>query len=273
MPLLGKFGTATSRAFGFNGGGIVNVPIPVPPGTVYNYDVYDNRGPAYVPGIANNITVTVPAGTTIGSTSTGTYALLVPSAFNPLDSVTIINDGVIQGMGGAGGAGSSANNPLLFPPATPGLTGGNAIYVNRPTTITNNGVVASGGGGGGGGGGKKGGKYPYGGGGGGGGAGTNGGSGGAAGGGSSPIAAQAGSPGTSPAGGSGGARGAVAGVPSPGAGPGGAGGGRGAAGTAGTSGGPAPATPGAPGGAAGNYIVGNPFVTWPVTGTRQGGVA
>jgi len=32
MPLLGKFGTATSRAFGFNGGGTATVPIPVPPG-------------------------------------------------------------------------------------------------------------------------------------------------------------------------------------------------------------------------------------------------
>jgi hypothetical protein len=32
-------------------------------------------------------------------------------------------------------------------------------------------------------------------------------------------------------------------------------------------------TSGGAGGGAGNYIVGNPFVTWPVTGTRQGGVA
>jgi hypothetical protein len=31
--------------------------------------------------------------------------------------------------------------------------------------------------------------------------------------------------------------------------------------------------PGGAGGAAGNYIVGNPFVTYPATGTRQGGVA
>jgi hypothetical protein len=33
------------------------------------------------------------------------------------------------------------------------------------------------------------------------------------------------------------------------------------------------ARPGGGGGGAGNYIVGNPFVTWPVTGTREGGVA
>jgi hypothetical protein len=31
--------------------------------------------------------------------------------------------------------------------------------------------------------------------------------------------------------------------------------------------------PGGAGGATGNYIVGNPFVTYPATGTRQGGVA
>lgn len=268
MPLLGKFGTATSRAFGFNGGGVANVPIPVPPGTVYNYDVYVNRGPTYIPGIANTVTVTIPASTTIGSTSTGTYALLVPSAFGPTDTVTIINNGLIQGMGGAGGAGSPATNPLVFPPAVAGSTGGNAIYVNRPTTITNNGVIASGGGGGGGGGGCKL-NGPASGGGGGGGAGTNGGAGGASGG--SP--ATAGSVGTSPAGGAGGIRGTAGISPNPGAGPGGAGGGRGAAGTAGTNSTFSPGTPGAAGGAAGNYIVGNPFVTWPVTGTRQGGVA
>jgi hypothetical protein len=30
---------------------------------------------------------------------------------------------------------------------------------------------------------------------------------------------------------------------------------------------------GGSGGSAGNYITGNSFVTWPATGTRQGGVA
>jgi hypothetical protein len=50
---------------------------------------------------------------------------------------------------------------------------------------------------------------------------------------------------------------------------GGTGGGRGASGTAGGTG----STPGGSGGGGGNYIVGNPFVTWPATGTRLGGVA
>lgn len=228
----------------------------------YNYDVYANRGPSYVAG-ASDITVTVNPGVTVGSTAIPTYAMLVPSAFNPADTVTIVNNGVIQAMGGTGGNGGSGTGP-----GSAGSTGGSTIYVNRPTIITNNGVVAAGGGGGGGGGGRSV-TNPqppkigppttsnYGGGGGGGGAGFNGGSFGTGGAGGAP-----GSVGTSPAGGAGGAG-------STGAGPGGAGGGRGAAGTAGT---PSSGTGGA-GGATGNYIVGNPFVTWPVTGTRQGNVA
>lgn len=230
-----------------------------------NYDVYTNRGPSYSPG-KSDITVNIPAPTTIGSSSTGAYALLVPSAFNPTDTVTIVNNGLIQGAGGAGGYGGPR------PPYTPanfgtyssggaGAAGGSALYVNRPVTVTNNGTIAGGGGGGGGGLGYRtpagtvkspATSYAYAGGGGGGGAGTVGGAGG-------PGATNTfnGAAGTSSAGGSGGP------PEGPGAGGGGPGGGRGAAGTS---------TP-VSGGAAGNYIVGNPFVTWPATGTRQGGVA
>lgn len=219
----------------------------------YNYDVYTNRGPTYVAG-ASDITVTVNPGVIVGSTANPTYAMLVPSAFNPGDTVTIVNNGVIQGRGGNGGNGSPSPGT-----APAGASGGSALYVNRPTIVTNNGTIAGGGGGGGGGGGS--GPMPpaknpntNGGGGGGGGAGFDGGTGG-----SGALSGGTGSPGTSPAGGSGGGPGG------PSAGGGGPGGGRGAAGTAGTFGGS--------GGGAGNYIVGNPFVTWPATGTRQGGVA
>jgi hypothetical protein len=65
----------------------------------FNYDVFTNRGPTYVAG-ASDVVVTVNPGVTVGSTSTGTYAMLVPSAFNPGDTVTIVNNGVVQGMGG-----------------------------------------------------------------------------------------------------------------------------------------------------------------------------
>ncbi len=216
----------------------------------YNYDVYANRGPAYQAGITD-LTVTVPAAVTVGSTSTGTYAMSVPNAFSPTDTVTIVNSGVIQGMGGGGGRGAGVPGP-----ATGGGTGGNALYVNRPTVITNNGTLAGGGGGGGGGTYWPGYKSYVGGGGGGGGAGFNGGGGGAGG----PGPGGSGSPGgggNSTSGGGGG------GSPAPQV-YGGPGGGRGANGSG---------TPGAGGGAAGYYLVGNAFVTWPAVGTRQGNVS
>ena len=253
----------------------------------YNYDVFANRGPTYSPG-SSDITVTVNPGVTVGSTSVPAYAMLVPSGFSPGDTVRIVNNGVIQGMGGGGGNGGQANIGTPFPGAA-GAAGGNALYVNRPTVVTNNGTLAGGGGGGGGGGGSSagGGKllnYARGGGGGGGGAGFNGGAAGSGGGLIAPVGpeARAGNPGqagTSPAGGAGGVGGQF---PSGGAynqaGAGGSGGGRGAAGSGGQN---APTTgfpntlpsSGGGGGAAGRYMTGNPFVTWPAFGTRQGGVS
>jgi hypothetical protein len=230
-----------------------------------NYDVFANRGGSYVPG-TSDITVTVPG--TVGSANTGSYAMLVPSGFSPGDTVTIVNNGVIQGAGGAGGGGGNGS-PSGATAGAGGAPGGSALYVNRPVTIQNNNTIASGGGGGGGGGAafnNTGGKSPtiftYGGGGGGGGSGTNGGGGGAAGSGQ-PVAAGVGGGGTSGGGGGGGVGGG-----NTSGGPGGAGGGRGSGGAGGT-----PRTaPGGGGGGTGNYIVGNGFVTWTATGTRQGGV-
>lgn len=262
-----------------------------------SYDVYANRGPSYVAGISD-VTVTINPGVTVGSTSTPAYAMLVPSSFNPGDTVRIVNNGLIQGCGGAAGNGAPVSLTAL-PAGSPGAGGGSALYVNRPTIVTNNGTIAAGGGGGGGGGASQVGTTgPKGslqalaaGGGGGGGSGSTGGAlgtGGTAA--PAPIssAGSNGGAGSSPAGGSGGAGGSrvtssinppVTAV----GGTGGAGGGRGAAGATGGAGTSVPSTPspvvnrqtssGGSGGAAGNYIVGNPFVTWPVTGTRQGNVA
>jgi hypothetical protein len=252
-----------------------------------NYDVYTNRGPSYVAG-SSDITVQINPGVTVGSSAIPTYALSVPNAFNPGDTITIINDGSIRGAGGTGGSGTPATGTTTAPS---GVAGGNAVYVNRPTTITNNGTIAGGGGGGGGGGSagnaQSGGKNPpyYGGGaggGGGGGAGNSVGVGGAGGADNDAApgptsAGGTGANGTATTGGAGGARG-IAGFASPGyaGGLGGAGGAAGAAGAAGGAGlSQASANPyaGGGGGAAGNYITGNPLVTWPVNGTRQGGVA
>ena len=256
-------------------------------GNTYNYDVFTNRGPTYSPG-SSDITVTVNPGVTVGSTSVPAYAMLVPSSFSPGDTVTIVNNGVIQGMGGAGGVGgpatspNSTENPALK--GSPGSGGGNALYVNRPTVVTNNGTIAGGGGGGGGGNGVAGVNPKFfnsnrGGSGGGGGAGFNGGAGGAGGpasGGPEALPGITGSAGTSPAGGAGGPGRPIIGGN---AGAGGTGGGRGAAGSGGgVSNSPNPAnisrnSSPASGGGAGNYLVGNPFVTWPAFGTRQGGVS
>ena len=268
---------AMSNFYGSSNRTAVNLTIS---GNTYNYDVFDNRGPGYVAG-ATDLTVTVNPGVTVGSTSTGAYAMLVPSGFSPSDTVTIVNNGVIQGMGGGGGTGGNGAGPgVLSVGTTPGAGGGNALFVNRPTTVTNNGTLAGGGGGGGGGAGntiasvisatRKGG------GGGGGGAGFNGGAGGTGGTPNGPSGTVVpGSPGDTNSGGAGGvATPSPPGSTFPPGGTGGAGGGRGAAGSAGESRtSPAGTAPGGAGGGSGNYVVGNPFVTYPATGTRQGGVS
>jgi hypothetical protein len=233
-----------------------------------NYDVFANRGPTYQAG-KSDITVTVPG--TVGSANTGSYALLVPNGFNAADTVTLVNNGLIQGAGGAGGGGG--NGPFA---GAGGGGGGSAVYVNRPVTIFNNNTLAGGGGGGGGGSGgfnpqpiKVGGPRQSGGGGGGGGAGTNAGGAGAGGSGVDNLNGSPGGAGTSAGGGAGGSRYLPWPPTAAQSSNGGAGGGRGAAGTAAATGGYG----GGAGGGAGNYIVGNGFVTWGAFGTRQGGAS
>ena len=94
----------------------VDVPLTIGSPT-YNYDVYTqaSASPSYVAGISN-VAVTVSPGVTVGSTSTGAYAMLVPSSFSPGDTVTITNNGVIQGMGGGGVRGSLVQ-ATVFPAA------------------------------------------------------------------------------------------------------------------------------------------------------------
>lgn len=241
-----------------------------------NYDVFTNKGASYVAG-TSDITLTINSGVNVGSSSTGTYALSIPSAFDAGDSISIVNNGVIIGRGGNGGTSNGATTNVGT-----GGAGGNAVYVAKATTITNNGTIASGGGGGGGGGPgavfnyspKAGWQATYhGGGGGGGGAGYTAGSSGPGqtrpGGTGSP-----GSPGSITSGGAGGGG-------STNSGTGGAGGGRGANGGGGGTGSWPVYSPGfgisyrqgGAAGATGSYLVGNPLVTWAATGTRQGNVS
>jgi hypothetical protein len=282
----------------------IAIPLPIT-GSVIHYNVYNNRGPTYVPGISD-ITVTVgPTGVVTGSVAVG-YAMIVPNQFSPTDTVTIVNNGIIAGAGGDGGVGGPASSVVYpgFPTSptsplavsgTPGVKGANAVNVNRPVTITNNGTIAGGGGGGGGGAGRSGAnasspvkaspvRRNVGGGGGGGGAGLGFAIGGGVSGGTATMPTPltntatapgfAGSNGSPSAGGAGGPARPVAPLTG---GAGGAGGSVGASGSPGTAGsGTMTRTvvaSGGTGGAPGNYIVGNPFVTWPATGTRLGGVA
>lgn len=243
---------------------------------VANYDIYSNRGPTYDPG-KSDITLTIAAPAVVYSSSTGSSSLVVPSAFNPADTVTIVNNGVILGRGGNGGNGNRGYDNVG---GTNGSSGGPALSVSRPTSINNVNRIAGGGGGGGGGAGAY---YPgdpspssLGGGGGGGGIGN--GSGGAGG----PsfytpvspnnIPGDPGNAGTLTSAGTGGSGHAS---PAYGNGNGGPGGGYGSSGSPGNDQGNASGSP--PryklGGAAGAAVSGNPYITWINTGTRNGSIS
>jgi hypothetical protein len=235
----------------------------------YNYNLATAAPGAGWPG-SSAIQLTINPGVVVGSTSTGTFALQIPSALNPAPSVTVINNGTVIGMGGDGGRGARGEPPAS--PSTGGSPGGAALFVGRPVVITNNGTLAGGGGGGGGGGARTStfpGALARRGGGGGGGAGFNSGAGGAGGTGP-PTNGFPGSPGTVPAGGAGGAGISPFGVVDP-LYRGGDGGGQGASGSSGSLAPPAPGQRAASGGGgAGAYISGLPLATFPVTGTRLG---
>lgn len=207
--------------------------------------------------------VTIDNGVTIYSTTTGSAALIISSAFP--NGVNLTNNGKILGAGGTGGSGGSSDA------GGSGFAGGIGLSTVVATSITNNGIISGGGGGGGGGGGQyaldpcSGAPYIYGGGGGGGGTGN--GTGGS--GGSGNQSGSSGNSGTLTAGGSGGV-GAGYGY---GGGNGGTGGSYGAAGSNGAAGYPpiyGSAYPGGAGGAAGACVSGNSNITWLVTGTRYG---
>jgi hypothetical protein len=240
--LIGKASGATmsfSEWYGASGSVTINLTISA---NTNNYNIQNSRGGTYVAG-ATTVNLTINSGVTVGSTSTGTYALETGSSWASGDVINIINNGTIKGRGGNGGTGGNAYADPSVPGnstvtnATAGGVGGNAFRAQFATTFTNNGSVYGGGGGGGGGG-----SAVYGesksstfgsvsGNGGGGGAGVNGGTGGAAGvaTGQNPDQGNPGASGTATAGGAGG----TGPSPQP-SGAGGNGGGLGASGTAGS---------------------------------------
>ena len=123
-----------------------------------NYDIYANRGGDYVAG-ETDVTLTINSGVSVGSTSTGTYALDTGSSWATGDTITIVNNGTVKGCGGSGGDGGDssysvpANNNFLTD-GTDGGDGGNSFRAQFACIFTNNGSVYGGGGGGGGAGGS-----------------------------------------------------------------------------------------------------------------------
>jgi hypothetical protein len=223
-----------------------------------NYVLNTAKASGYSAG-KTDMTLTINSGVVVYSTSTGSYALQVDTSWTTGDTVTIVNSGTILGDGGNGGIGGSATAPGA------GTSAGPALLVQRAITMNNLNRIAGGGGGGGGGGftrvgsGKATDDY----GGGGGGGGIGGGSGGAGGSLGQSFPGFAGGAGTLTAAGAGGLVGSGTGV-------GGAGGTYGTTGTAGAAGGN---QGGAGGGAAGACIVGNSFITYTNTGTRNGSIS
>jgi hypothetical protein len=98
--------------------------------------------PGYVAGITD-VTITVNNGVYLYSTSTATPALTISGA-TAGDTITLVNNGFIMGMGGNGG-GNNINTPIA------GSPGGPAISLGFNTTIDNTNASAYIGGGGGGG--------------------------------------------------------------------------------------------------------------------------
>lgn len=284
------FGVASGTISMSNGYGKSNTP-------TYNLTIsantndYNIRSAAISAGwpgsVDANVNVTINPGVFVGSTSTGSSAFSIGSPWPAGSALTVTNNGTIVGRGGGGGNGGTGGvGPPVAPKTAPGSAGGAggpAFNTGRAVTVTNNGTISGGGGGGGGGGGAY--RIPtsldstFGGGGGGGGIGGS--SGGTAGTGQAGTrgggAGQDGQGGTVSSAGGGGAGRRDNQVPGPtGSGSGGSGGAGGSGGSSGqNSSQPPPGTvrPGGGGGSAGAAVTGNPFITWPATGTRNGPIS
>jgi hypothetical protein len=222
--------------------------------------------------------ITVASGVTISATSTGSYAMTISGSFP--GGLTLINNGAIQGMGGAGGNGGTftfVNNVIGSTNQDPGAAGGPGLLVQSAVSINNAGRIAGGGGGGAGGQvllNVKGDNW-VGGGGGGGQSGNTNSSGGAGGVNAVSVPPENGGSGTISSAGAGG-RGVInATTPptystDPNRGQAAAGGSWGASGGSTVIAGSTPAT--ASGGAGGAAIAGNSNITWIATGTRLGAI-
>lgn len=267
MPMLATRAAASVRGFGF--GSAVSFRLTIST----NQSNLNLRTYALANGWdgVTNLVATINGGVTISSTSTATPALTISGSFP--GGVSLVNNGLIYGRGGAGGNGGTWSGPSSFTNGVAGSAGGVALSVAVAVSVTNNGTIGGGGGGGGGGGAANiFNTYYCGGGGGGGGIGVSAGGGGGAITYGTPYPGTAGGDGTISSAGGGGAGGLYS-APYYGGGAGGSGGGRGAAGGTGVTtpvGYATTYTFGASGGSAGGSVSGNSNITWVATGTRLG---
>lgn len=101
-----------------------------------------------------NLTITISSGVTVSASSAVEAAVTTRSAFQTYpagSSITLINNGVIAGRGGAGGQGGSVSGGSVGN-GIAGENGGPAVRSRDVLSIFNNGTIGGGGGGGGGGG-------------------------------------------------------------------------------------------------------------------------
>lgn len=117
-----------------------------------NYVFNTAKVPGYVAGITD-VTFVINSGVVLSASSTGSYAGNVDTSWAAGDTVRIINNGFIVGMGGSGGKGASTTGtwPANYVPAVAGSPGGPAFIAQRSVSFNNQGTIGGGGGGGGGG--------------------------------------------------------------------------------------------------------------------------
>jgi hypothetical protein len=138
------FGVASGRITLSNGYGKSN-RVTATITIASNRDTYNLRTSSvsgYVAG-KTDVTLEISSGVYLYSVLTSQAALIV-EAFASGDTVSIVNNGYIIGMGGAGGGGTTLNTVY------PGQTAGPALSLGFNISVTNNGYIAGGGGGGGG---------------------------------------------------------------------------------------------------------------------------
>ena len=137
------FGVASGRitlSNGFGKSNRVSVTVTVAANTT-NYTLGTAQIPGYVAG-KTDVTFVVNSGVYVYSTNTANAGLTV-AALNVADTVSIVNNGFIMGMGGRAGGDASGGATVVSPEA-----GGPAISISRSVNITNNSSIAGGGGGG-----------------------------------------------------------------------------------------------------------------------------